>query len=311
MSRRLQIGVAAACVLLQACAGTPPPPPPPPTEGVEPAPIVVLPPEPTAYEISQRARAVELERQGQLAEAVLIWEVLSTIRPRQDDYRERWLEARRKAAAAAAERVQRGDQAAARGQTDGAASHYLAALALQPDQPKAVEALRGLERERVRRNHIGKLSRHTLTRKAMSDAEMTPPAPAANPAQGAASGKPLESAAAASVTRDIDKVAMRSAERVPSQDRVEVEHASLLASQGEFDEAITMLNGWLAGNGRDEAARTLLADVLYQHAESVAGTDPALAIASLERSLQLNRKHPRAAQRLKQLKTATPQVPRK
>ncbi len=304
MSKRLRLGITAGCLLLQACGSTPLPPP---IEFVEPAPIVVLPPEPTSYEIGQRARAVELERQGQLAEAVLIWEVLTAVRPRHDDYREHWNEAKRKAAAAAADRVQRGDQAVARGQLDTAAAHYFAALALQPDQHKAAEALRGIERERVRRNNLGKLSRHTLTRKAMADAEMSPPPPAAK----TGADRPTEITPVVSATRDIDKTATKSSQRIASQDRVEVEHASLLASQGEYDEAITMLDTWLAGNGRDEAARTLLADVLYQKAESVAGTNPGSAIALLERSSQLNLKHPRAAQRLKQLKSTTNQATRK
>ena len=305
MTRRSHIGVVVLCLLLQACAGTPPQPPQPP-DFVEPAPIVVLPPDPTPYEISQRARAIELERQGYLAEAALIWEVLTTIRPRQDDFREHWLDAKRKAAAAAAERVQRGDQAAARGQLDSAASNYLAALALQPDQPKAAEALRGIERERVRRNNLGKLSRLTLTRKAMADGEMSP---LTSPAKASIT-KPNEPTVAAAA-RGSDMTAAKPAVRLQSADRIEVEHASLLASQGEYDEAIAMLETWLASNGRDEAARTLLADVLYQQADSVAASNPESAIALLERSLQLNRKHPRAAQRLKQLRSTLSQATRK
>lgn len=288
--------VAAFASLLQACGSAPPAAPagadePP----VTPAPIVVLPPEPTAYETGQRARALDLERQGQLAEAVLVWEVLTTIRPRQDDYREHWQEARRKAAAAAAERVQRGDQAAARGQLDVATAQYLAALALQPDQPKAADALRSIERERVRRNNLGKLSRLTLTRRAMTDAEMTPPTPATR-----APARPADKPAVPPA-RGADPSAVA---RVSSQDRIEVEHASLLASQGEYDEAVAMLDAWLAGNARDDAARNLLADVLYQQAESLAASKPEAAIALLERSLQVNRKQPKAAQRLKQLKAS-------
>lgn len=289
--------LAAFASLLQACGSAPPAAPgsadqPPP---VTPAPIVVLPPEPTAYEISQRARALDLERQGLLAEAVLVWEVLTTIRPRHDDYREHWQEARRKAAAAAAERVQRGDQAAARGQLDVATSQYLAALALRPDQPKAADALRSIERERVRRNNLGKLSRLTLTRRAMADAEMTPPPPATRGLARAAANP------AAPQARGADPPA---APHLSSLDRIEVEHASLLASQGEYDEAVAMLDAWLATNARDEAARNLLADVLYQQAESLAASKPDAAIALLERSLQVNRKQSKVAQRLKQLKAS-------
>ena len=37
---------------------------------------------------------------------------------------------------------------------------------------KAADALRGLERDRNKRSHLGKLSRNTLTRRAMADAEV-------------------------------------------------------------------------------------------------------------------------------------------
>ncbi|MEO8278791.1 MAG: hypothetical protein ABI564_03795 [Ideonella sp.] len=306
MTGRLPFGVATICVLLQACAGVPAPPLTAPEPGfVEAAPIVVLPPEPTAYEIGQRARALDLERQGKLAEAVLIWEVLTTIRPRHDDYREHWLEAKRRAAAAAADRVQRGDQAAARGQFDTAASNYLAALALQPDQPKAAEALRTIEKERVRRTSLGKLSRLTLTRRSMADAEMSPPGVPSSPGASRSAAS-----AAMAGARDGEKTAKATPPSVP-QDRIEVEHASLLASQGEYDEAVAMLDAWLASNGRDEAARTLLADVLYQQADSIAASNPTSAIALLERSVQLNRKNSRASQKLKQLKSAAGQPARK
>lgn len=281
-------GPGAAALLLAACAATPPATPPSvePPQDPAPAPIVVLPAEPTAYELRQKDRAQTLARQGRLAEAALTWELLATIRPSVAEYRERLNDLQRQIATAVAERQQRGEQAASRGQLDAASQQFLAALALQPDNQRAAEALRAVERERVKRTHLGKLSRNTLTRRAISEAEMTATdgstaaseATAGNPAGGAAAGGPAE--------------------------RNEVEHASLLASQGEWDEAITMLERRLRTNRRDDAARELLADVYFQKAESIAVRNRAVALGLLERSVRANPRHPRAPEKLRQLRTA-------
>jgi len=180
--------LAAGLVLMQGCASPPaaeqpaaslPPDDPPPPQ------IVVLPPEPTPWELAQRERAELLTRQGQLAEAALVWEVLKTIRPQISDYRHRWQALQVQIGQAVAERLQQADAAQARGQPDAAARGYLSALALQPGNTRAADGLRAIERERNKRNHLGKLTRHTLTRRAMAEAEM-PPAAAA-PAAPAAS----------------------------------------------------------------------------------------------------------------------------
>lgn len=295
-----RFSIAVSCILLQACASPPPAAPEPPVEA---APVVVLPAQPTTYENQQRKLALEHEKQGRLADAALVWEVLMTIRPGNDDYRERWSETRRKAALAAAERVQRGDQASARGQLDSAQAEYLAALSLQPDNARAGDALRKIERERNRRNHLGKLTRHTLTRRAMAEAEMSP-RPSTGPTSQAATA-----AAAATPARGEDSSVNKAGTANALQDRIEVEHASLLASQGEFDAAAAMLEPWLANNRRDAAARSLMADILFQQAEGKAGSQPDIAIALLERSLQFDRKNARAAERLKQLKAGKPRKP--
>lgn len=295
MTQPTRTAIVVACLVLQACASAPPPAPEPADEV---APIVLLPADPTAYETAQRGRASDLETQGKLAEAALIWETLATIRPTSDNYRQRLAELNRKISAASAERIQRGDQAAGRGQTDAAISFYLTALALQPDNAKAADALRHAERERNRRNYLGKLSRNTLTRKGMADADMVPLAATKAEAVEPTNTAVARSDAAASVNLPLPRPRPAS----NSMDRIEVEHASLLASQGEFAEAIAMLEHWLQGQPRDEQARTLLADVYFQQAEELAGAKPAAAIAMLERSIELNRKNTRAAARLKQLR---------
>jgi tetratricopeptide (TPR) repeat protein len=167
-------GLMALCAIVAGCASTPPsgqassdPPQDPP-----PAPDVALPAEQTVYELQQRERAGSLARQGRLAEAALTWEVLATIRPNVPEYRERLAELQKQIGSGAAERMQRGEQAMARGQVDAAMQQFLAALALQPDNARAADALRAAERERIKRSHLGKLSRNTLTRRAMSETDM-------------------------------------------------------------------------------------------------------------------------------------------
>lgn len=287
VGRRWQLGgLVGACAIVGGCASTPAPAPEPaePPQDPPPAPIVVLPPEPSPYELRQRERAQALARQGRLADAALIWEMLSTIRPKAPEYRERLAEVQKQIDAGVADRLQRGDQAAARGQVDAAMQQYLAALALQPDNARAADALRGMERERVRRAHLGKLSRNTLTRRAMSEAEM---APSDAPADTLATPGPTTKATGL-------------------EERNEVEHASLLASQGEWDEAIAMMERRLRANRRDDAARELLADVYFQKAEAVAARNRGAAVALLERSVRLDPRHPKAPERLRQLRPPAP-----
>ena len=215
------------------------------------------------FERKQRERAQLLARQGRLGEAVLAWEVMTVLRPDAVEYRDRLAELRKQVDGAVAERLQRGAAAQQRGELDAATQQYLAALALQPDQAQAAEALRSIERERNKRNFLGKYSRLTLTRRSMADATMpSTTAPESN----------------------------------------ELEHASILASQGDIDDAIAVLEKRLAADRRDAAARQLLADVYFQKADKLAARDKKGAIAALEKSVRLDPAHTRAVALLKQLK---------
>jgi tetratricopeptide (TPR) repeat protein len=222
-----------------------------------------------AFERKQRERAQLLVRQGRLGEALLAWEVLTVLRPDAVEYRDRLAELRRQADAAVAERLQRGAQAQQRGELDAAVQQYLAALALQPDQAQAADALRSIERERNKRNHLGKYSRTTLTRRSMAEATVPLATPESN----------------------------------------ELEHASILASQGDIDDAIAVLEKRVAADRGDAAARQLLADIYFQKAEKLAPRDKKAAAAVLEKCLRLEPAHARAAALLKQLKASVPAAP--
>lgn len=224
-----------------------------------------------AFERRQRERAVALAKQGQLGEAALAWEALTVVQPESAEYHDRLVETQRQIDTAVAERLPRAAQAYKRGELDAAAQQYLAVLALQPEQAQAAEALRAIERDRVKRNSLGKLSRYTLTRKAVADGEMTQAPP-------------------------------RSAGTLA--DRNEFEHAALLADQGEFDEAIRLLDRRVAAGAQDPAVRAQLAEVYLRKAEAIAPRDRPGAIAAAERSLQLQPRNPRAAARLREWRAA-------
>lgn len=261
--------VAGACAALFGCASGPP---------VEEAGVLgsgaavspaLLEPQST-YEQQQRDRALAFARQKRLADAAIVWELLTVLRSDVAEYRERLADTERQIEVAVAERLPRAAQAAQRGEIDNASQLYLAILALQPLNETAADALRGLERERNKRTYLGKFSRATLTRRAIADAEM--PANVIASSSGGLAG------------------------------RNDVEHAALLAGDGEFDDAIGLLDRRLVLDPKDSAARRLLADVHYRRGELLLPRDRPAAIAALEKSARTYPAEPRAANRLKQLK---------
>lgn len=227
------------------------------------------PPNPlSAYEQQQRDRAIASARQRHLADAAIAWELLTVLRPDVPEYRERLADTQRQIDVAVAERLPRAAQAAQRGEIETATQLYLAVLALQPLNDGAAEALRALERERNKRNFLGKSSRTTLTRRAIADAEMS--------AAPAARGSALAG-------------------------RAELEQAALLAGDGEFDAAIDLLEHRLALDPKDGPARRALADVYYSKAESLLPRDRAAAVEALRKSEQTLPARTRASKRLRQL----------
>jgi hypothetical protein len=162
--------------------------------------------------------------------------VLATLRPQRGEYRSAHADVLRQIQAQVADRLPKAQAAQKRGELDSAAQQYLAILALSPDQEAAADGLRAIERERNKRNYVGKLARNTLSRRNADAAKTARPA-AAKPAP---------------------KV---------TGDRNEVEHASMLAAQGELDDAIALLQAHLAIQRNDAEARRMLADLQAQKAE--------------------------------------------
>ena len=136
-------------------------------------------------------------------------------------------------------------------------------------------AQRAIERERVKRQQLGRLSRLTLMRRGTE--AMAPNDKAVAPA---------------------------------ALDRNELEHAAILARQGEIDSAIGLLERRIASDRNDRAARTMLADLYERKADDLlAARDTAGAITSLEKSLRLDASDAQVAERLKQLRSASGSKP--
>ena len=264
------MGLAAVAGMLTGCASTPGPPAPaarvevavPPV--AVPTAMVAAAPQPSAFELEQRERAFAYQRARRLADAAIAWEILAVLRPDVAEYRGRHADMQRQLDAAVAERLPRAEQAARHGEIESASQQYLAVLALQPQHRAAAQALRDLERERNSLQHLGKLSRLTITRQAKADSKALPVA-----------------------------VSMAAGN--------DVEHAAMLAGDGELDGAIALLERRMGTERRDAGARLLLASLYQRKGESLADVDRALAIDTLQKSLRLHPGDPGAVELLRQL----------
>jgi tetratricopeptide (TPR) repeat protein len=258
----------ASVLLLHGCASRAP--------GSTP-PAVVSTARPTApdpaqiYERDLLDRLAGARRMGHWADAATSLELLVTLRPESATYRADLLDVRRLAGLAAAERLQRAAQAQRRGDAAGAEQAYLGALAVDPDNSEAAQALRALERDRNRRQFLGRPSRMTLLR------------------------------------RDAPEALAMAPDGVPA-DRNELEHAALLTAQGEVDAAIVLLEQRMT-RWPDTTTRRLLADACQRKADTLIATDRDEAIRLLRRSVELDPK-PETTRRLRQwLAGKTPPAP--
>lgn len=221
----------------------------------------------SAFEQQQLALARAQAAQGHLAEAATHWEVLSVLRPKEPSYSQQLAQVRARIEREARTELSAAKAARQRGAIDEAMAHYLAALALQPDNEAAADALRAIEREHNKRDHLGRHARLTLSSRPHKDSLQT----------GGQAANAL------------------------SAQRNDLEHAALLAGQGEFDDAIKLLTQRLKARPQDADTRELLADVYYRQAEALAPRDKDGAVAALKKCLQLQARHAPARHLLAQL----------
>jgi hypothetical protein len=216
-----------------------------------------------AFERQQRDAAEAAARQGRWIDAIWAWDIVLALAPGDSEAAQRRTQAQDAINAALPERLARARVARSRGDIDAAARAYLEVLALAPDHAMAADALREIERERVRRYQLGQPSRAVMARRA----------PANN-------------------TNHAPTV----------EERTEIEHASMLAGQGEINGAIATLQPLAAARRGSATLRALLADLYLRQAEQLAATNRAAAITALERSLQADPSQQQAAQLLRRLR---------
>lgn len=143
---------------LGACAAAPPPAP------VAPAVVAPAPPSPLEIMVAaRRDKAQTLEQGGRLREALNEWKVALTLSPadptagegrkRVEDLIERGV----------ADRVRQGKEALGRGDPLSARRHFLAALALDPANPVAFEALQNEVKEVRTVNHLVRVGESLAT----------------------------------------------------------------------------------------------------------------------------------------------------
>ncbi len=207
------------------------------------------------FESEQRTAALAASTAGHWRQAALRWEAVAVLRPEDAQARAEVERALAQATQAAEARLPLARRARQRGDADAAQRLYLEVLALAPGQAEAAEALRALERERVARQHLGQLSSFTLTSRFTASALM----------QAEASRAPRG--------------------RAPQSN--EIEHATLLADQGELDGAIELLTPLVSTSRPNPAAQSLLADLYLRRAKALAESNRPGAIQALQRSLQI------------------------
>jgi tetratricopeptide (TPR) repeat protein len=214
------------------------------------------------YEARQRETADSATQRGRWAEAILALDVLQALRPTDASLVQRRAQAEESAKLVASERLRQAKAAQQRGDSEAATRLFLEVLALQPApamQLEAAEALRALERERVARQHLGVAARLAFAR---------------SPLQEKLNAKPA------------------------SAGRNDVEHASMMAAQGDVSGAIALLKPVNAEANADPSARRLLADLYLRQAEGLWPQQRDAAINAAERGLKVDPKHKLLRERL-------------
>jgi len=153
------LALAGLAILLGACASHPPGPARIPEASEQPSARSATRPSPSDFERRVREQALAQTSQSKLSEAAVSWEILVVLRPDEAEYHARLAQTRLLIDRKVSGHLERGALAARRGALDEAEQYYLAALALEPDNAAAAEALRDVERERVRRHVLGRPAR--------------------------------------------------------------------------------------------------------------------------------------------------------
>lgn len=246
-----------------------------------------------AFEAQLRQAAQSAVAQGRWFDAAGAWDVLLALHPNDSGLQKLHDQAIMVARSEATERARKAKIAQQRGDADSAWRLYLEVLALQPGHDGAISALRTLDRERGRRPSFA----NTFSQ--------LPARPTGN--LPSSTGHSSVARTSAPTVR-ADKAATpgaanKAANGQPSRQNNDIEHASILATQGEIDSAITLLLPHAQARDENLPARRLLADLYFRQAEKLPAAQGQAVLVALKRSLVFDPSHTRAQQRLAQLQT--------
>jgi hypothetical protein len=223
------------------------------------------------FEARHRDLADNAAQTGRWSEVVWSLDVLQALRPDDTSLPQRRQLAEQSAQALASERLRLAKLAQQRGDAEAAQRNFLEVLALQAaaanpaDAAQAADGLRTLERDRVTRQHLGVSARSTFMR--------APMAATRSSGKGSASG------------------------------RNDVEHASLLAAQGDVNGAISLLKPVAATSNNDAGARRLLGDLYLRQADALWPQQRNAAITAVENGLLADPLNKTLRERLAQWKS--------
>lgn len=164
-------------------------------------------------------------RDGRWREAALDWELLLLLRPDNKEYEENLAITRNSAHNAATALLASAVEARRQGDIDRAATLYLRALNVEPQNTTAAQALRQLEQERPRNNGLLQPPKANAPDKLRAN------------------------------TSDASPVATAS-----TAERMELEPGIMLYNQGDFEGSIQMLQEYLQRAPQSEQARKTLGD---------------------------------------------------
>jgi tetratricopeptide (TPR) repeat protein len=290
------------------------------------APRAVAPPPPVASSKAVTEEAIARHRklaqaakaEGDLAGAATQWQILTLLVPGDNAYRRELEATRHSIATEVAAQLQAGTSAMNAGDTGRASQAMLRVLALDPDQPAAVEALREIDRRRIAKIQSNRAAKVRAADPAADGARMRAPAAASDAGEGFDVEQAIEMFRAgdeAGGIRDLRAYVDANPGNRAARQRIGTavaERARELEGQGAREQALALYEqaSSLRGDGkgawvaRMAPLKRSLSKEYFDRGSRLYRTDIARAIAYLEVSVRYDPGNAQAAIKLQEAKSA-------
>ena len=309
------IAAAIAVAVLAACAEAPPVPSPVPVARVSPY------DEHVQRAISRHlALAQQAKQSGDLATAAAQWQILTALAPREESYRRELADTQAAIKRRAREELAAGSAAMRTGDAERAADAMLRALALDPDNAEAAQALRDLERRRAARVQAARAAKvNDAAASGANGAARSSASRTADTSDAYSVEQPLEMLKAGDITgglRDLRRFVDANPNDRAARNRignVVYDKAREYDNAGSREQALMLYEqavalrgeaapGWSA---RIQALKKAIADDYYEKGVAAYPRDKTLAITQWETSLRYDPQNAKTIARLKEARAAT------